>query len=111
MSASILRELAMSSLPTERNDKQWEDYKFQHSYPNLYQLLTERHFNGEDRKPAKLSIFTNRGVMKVSIYLPSEGLVGYVPVPDFEDLFGCVEKGLISRAIDWQPAKNGTKSR
>ena len=111
MSASILKELAMTGRPTVTNEAAWISYKFEESYPNLYQLLTERHFNGEDRKPAKLSIFTNRGLMKVSIYLPSEARIGYVPVPDFEDLWGAVERALSSGGVDWQPSEKARKAR
>jgi len=110
MSASILKELAMSGKVSAKNDEAWQDLKFQHLYPELYELLTLTKFNGEPRQPAKLSIFTNRGSMKVSIHLPSEGRVGYVPIPDFGDLFGAVETALKTRGIDWQTDKNGRKS-
>jgi len=92
--------------PVSKDDVfSWVDPQFQADYPNLYDMLTMREYDGKPRSLTKLSIFTNRGCMKVSLCSPSEGVIAYVTVPDFRHLWKHVEAALSSGAVQWQPLK------
>ncbi len=103
MSGSVLETLRRSQVPVKEGNKLWVDLEFEAKYPELYLLMTMRVWKGKKRVPTKVSVFTNRGVLKVSLACPSEGRIAYLPISDFEDLFGCVESALTSGGIDWQP--------
>ncbi len=110
MSKSVLETLQESQVPAREGHKLWKDPNFEAIFPQLYIMMTMRVWKGKKRQLTKLSIFTNRGVLKVSLCCPSEGRIAYVPIPDFQDLFGCIEAALNSGGIDWQPLSNGSKA-
>lgn len=110
MATSVLQTLQESQVPAKDKPALWVDARFEAKYPELYILMTMRVWQGKKRQPTKLSIFTNRGVLKVSLCCPSEGRIAYLPIGDFDDLFGCVESALSSGGIDWQPLQNGSKA-
>jgi len=110
MATSVLETLMRNQVPAKEGNKLWVDASFEAKYPELYILMTMRVWHGKKRQPTKLSIFTNRGVLKVSLCCPTEGLIAYLPIGDYDDLFGCVESALKGRGIDWQPLSNGSKA-
>ena len=110
MALSVLADLMKSQVPATEGSMLWVDLEFEKRYPELYCLMTMKQWHGKKRVPTKVSIFTNRGVLKVSLACPSEGRIAYLPIDDFEDLFGCVERALKGRGIDWQPLKNSGKA-
>lgn len=97
-------------MPAVEGNTLWVDLEFEKRYPELYCLMTMRVWQGKKRIVTKVSIFTNRGVLKVSLACPSEGRIAYLPISDFDDLFGCIETALSSGGIDWQPLKNNGKA-
>lgn len=110
MALSVLEDLRRSQVPATEGPTLWVDIEFEKRYPELYCLMTMRVWQGKKRVATKVSIFTNRGVLKVSLACPSEGRIAYLPIDDFGDLFGCVERALKGGGIDWQPLKNSGKA-
>lgn len=110
MAQSVLATLMESQVPAKEGSKLWVNLEFERKYPELYSLMTMKVWHGKKRTPTKVSIFTNRGVLKVSLACPSEGRIAFLPIDDFEDLFGCVERALTGRGIDWQPIVNSRKA-
>ena len=110
MDVTILETLQERQVPAKEGMKLWEDASFEAKYPELYILMTMRVWKGKKRQATKLSIFTNRGVLKVSVCCPSECRIAYLPIGNYDDLFGCVERALTGGGIDWQPLSNGTRA-
>lgn len=110
MSTSVLGELMSSQVPANEGYTTWVNLEFERKYPELYALMTMRVWQGKKRVATKVSIFTNRGCLKVSLACPSEGRIAYLPIVEFDDLFGCVERALTGGGIDWQPLQNGRKA-
>jgi len=110
MASTVLGELMSSQVPVKEGPTTWVNLEFEEKYPELYALMTMRVWQGKKRVATKVSIFTNRGVLKVSLACPSEGRIAYLPIDDFGDLFGSIEKALKGRGIDWQPLQNGRKA-
>jgi len=110
MTKSVLESLQECQVSKDDKPVLWVDRRFEEKYPELYILMTMRVWKGRKRQVTKLSIFTNRGVLKVSLYCPTENRIAYVSIFDFMDLFGCVERCLSSGGVDWQPLSNGQKA-
>lgn len=95
-----------------RADAAWfcEDKEFRKSYPNLNQLLFATHEAGEVRMAGRLNFFIDEGRLKVSISLPSEGLVAFTTVDHMFDVFEVLESRLAADEIEWRPDKrNGRR--
>jgi len=105
MSGPVLSEIRTPRPVQTNNAMSWVCPEFQEKYPNLFELMSRDRVDGVKRKLTKLSVFSNRGILKACVNCPQEKVYAYVEPVDFRDLWKSIEDHLISGEVDWRPAE------
>jgi len=82
-----------------------EALEFSKRFPNLYDLLFRRRLNEKDRLGGSMSLFMDGDVLKVGVFLKTEGRRAFETISDPYQVFSHLERKLASKGLDWRPLK------
>ncbi len=79
--------------------------EMQEKYPNLFDLLYRPTLMGQERLGGSISIFLDEGVLKVGVFLKTEGRRAFETISDPFQAFAHLERKLCTKGLDWRPLK------
>jgi hypothetical protein len=100
---------ATSYLPSKSGPKivpwLWSNDKWFETYPALYQLLAAGIDEGDERKPATLTIFVSEGRLKATVHDRHTRQRLWLTLEGDIDLLREIEALIVSKGGEWRPDK------
>jgi hypothetical protein len=104
----------VSALPSKAGPKVvpwlWANDAWQEAYPALYELLAAGLYEGEQRKPATLSIFVSEGRLKACVRDRHTKQALWLTLEGNIDLIREIEDAITSSAGEWRAFRSGDEN-